>query len=226
MTPFLRHRGIAAPLRRANIDTDMIIRIERLVLVPRRELGAYAFEMLRLLPDGSEDPDCPLNRPAFRGASILVAGRNFGCGSSREAAVWALVGAGVRCLVAPGFGDIFRQNCIKNGILPVMLDEPACEAIQTELSDGSAGVEIEVDLEALRITPPSGATLTFALPASEREQLLSGEDEVIITLRQREVILAHLARWEEREPWNRLDFTLNGGGLLAEDTEKGHEKRT
>jgi 3-isopropylmalate/(R)-2-methylmalate dehydratase small subunit len=218
IAPFVRHRGTAVPLQRANIDTDMVIRIDRLVLVPRRELGAFAFEMLRLRADGSPDPDCILNHPRYQGASILVAGRNFGCGSSREAAVWALAGSGIRCVIAPSFGDIFRQNCVKNGILPVVLGEAECSALQAGLLDAAMAPELEIDLEALRITLPDGGALAFAIQAFERNQLLTGEDEVTTTLRQRDLILAHLARWEEQEPWNRLSFPGPAGD--------GQEERT
>src|SRR5919205_1213678 len=123
MQPFTKVGGPAAPLLRANVDTDLIIRIERLVGTRREELGPFAFEALRRRADGSEDPDFVLNRPEYRGAPILLAGPNFGCGSSREGAVWALMGAGIRCVIAPSFGDIFFSNCFQNGLLPVVLPE-------------------------------------------------------------------------------------------------------
>ncbi len=227
MQPFIRHQGTAVPLQRANVDTDMIIRIERLMLVPRRDLGAYAFEMLRRLPGGEENPDSILNQEPFRAASILVCGRNFGCGSSREAAVWALDGMGIRCVIAPSFGDIFRENCIKNGILPVILDEHLCEDLTAELLSGAHGREISVDLEALRLSAPSGAVFPFVLGAFEREQLLSGTDEITSTLARHAEIAAHFARWEASEPWATLPNRLQASdGASRNDpeftTDEGH----
>lgn len=202
MQPFGRHRGIAAPLDRANVDTDMIIRIERFMTHPRKALGPFAFEMLRRLPDGSEDLDCILNREPFRRASILVAGRNFGCGSSREAAVWAIAAMGVCCLMAPSFGDIFRENCIKNGLLPIVLDEAVCAALRGALAS-SPNPEIEVDLEAETLTFGTDA-ISFAIGRFEREQLLTGEDEVASTLKRGAEIDVHFARWEAANPWAAL----------------------
>jgi 3-isopropylmalate/(R)-2-methylmalate dehydratase small subunit len=221
MQPFSRHRGIAAPLQRANVDTDMIIRIERLMLVPRRDLGAYAFEMLRRRPDGTEDTDCILNQAPYRAASILVAGPNFGCGSSREAAVWALTGMGLRCVIAPSFGDIFRENCIKNGILPIVLDGSLCESLISELLGGEHGFEIEVDLEAMQLSGPSGEVLPFTIGTFERHQLLSGEDEVTTTFRRRDEILAHLARWSAEEPWTRLALDTSNRDLTPLNPDQG-----
>ena len=204
MTPLTRVTSPAVVLPRDNIDTDMIIRIERLVLVPRRELGAYAFEMLRFLPDGSEDPDCPLNRPEFQSAEILVSGRNFGCGSSREAAVWALAGRGFRVIVAAGFGDIFRQNCLKNGILPVELSATDHAALTESLAAAPLG-DVAVDLEAQTLSGPGGLTLSFSIGAFERDRLLAGTDEITATLQHRDAILAHLAEWQASHPWVALD---------------------
>jgi 3-isopropylmalate/(R)-2-methylmalate dehydratase small subunit len=123
MQPFRTVTGIAAPLLRANIDTDMIIPVQRLVGASRDGLGPYGFERFRYLADGSDNPEFPLNRDAFRNAPILLAGENFGCGSSREGAVWTLMGMGLRCVIAPSFGDIFHNNCFQNGLLPVRLPE-------------------------------------------------------------------------------------------------------
>jgi len=206
MQPFTRHHGIAAPLQRANIDTDMIIRIERFMLDPRSALGAYAFEMLRRRPDGSEDPDCTLNQPRFAGASILVGGANFGCGSSREAAVWSLAGFGIRSILAPSFGDIFRENCVKNGLLPIVLAADDCADIAGRLTDPAVSPEIEIDLAAGTLTAPGGRVLPFAIGAFEREVLLAGEDEIATTLRRRVEIEAHFARWEAAEPWTCIDL--------------------
>jgi 3-isopropylmalate/(R)-2-methylmalate dehydratase small subunit len=127
MKPFVTVTGVAAPLLQANIDTDVIIRIER--LTGRADLGHYALEAMRYLPDGSPNPNCVLNEPRFGNAPILLAGRNFGCGSSREGAVTALMAMGVRCVIAPSFGDIFHANCFRNGFLPVELPESAIEKL-------------------------------------------------------------------------------------------------
>ncbi|WP_208511213.1 3-isopropylmalate dehydratase small subunit, partial [Variovorax paradoxus] len=121
MQPFTLLRGAAAPLSIDNVDTDLIVRIERLTSLARGELGPWAFEALRFRADGSEDPDFVLNQPRWREAPILVAGRNFGCGSSREGAVWALLARGIRCVIAESFGDIFHANCFQNGVLPIRL---------------------------------------------------------------------------------------------------------
>jgi len=214
MRPFTQYRGIAAPLQRANVDTDMIIRIERLMLVPRAQLGTYAFEMIRNAADGSPDANCILNRAPWNAASILVTGRNFGCGSSRETAVWAVEGMGIRAIIAPSFGDIFRENCIKNGILPVILDEAICERISEELLDSAHGVEIEIDLEALQVRAPSGSVFPFVIGDFERQQLLTGEDEIASTLHLKDRIVTHLKQWSAEEPWSRINFRQGENGLV------------
>ena len=133
MRAFNAVSGPAVPVDRANVDTDVLIPINRLIGTPPTELGRYLFEPWRFLPDGTPDPDFPLNAPRYAGASILVAGENFGCGSSREHAVWALDSFGIRCVVAPSFGDIFRQNCYQNGVLPIALDAGVVAALIEEL---------------------------------------------------------------------------------------------
>jgi 3-isopropylmalate/(R)-2-methylmalate dehydratase small subunit len=143
MEPFTTVSGPAAPLLLANVDTDVIIRIEPLTQQPREALGRFAFEVLRYRPDGSEDPEFVLNQPAFRGAPILLAGTNFGCGSSREGAVWALPGIGIRCVIAPSFGDIFFSNYFQNGVLPIVLDEHMIEELATSARTGAV---MRVDL--------------------------------------------------------------------------------
>ena len=152
--PFTVVSGAAPYLPRANIDTDVIIRIERLTSLPKEQLGPYAMEALRYRADGSDDPDFILNRLTFRGAPILLAGDNFGCGSSREGAVWALQGIGVRCVVAPSFGDIFYSNCFQNGVLPIRLPAPEVEALAAACADGAP---LTVDLERRMLIAPSGA---------------------------------------------------------------------
>ncbi|MHA6729697.1 3-isopropylmalate dehydratase small subunit [Devosia sp. A369] len=202
MRPFQSVTSRAHVLLRDSVDTDMIIRIERLVLVSRRELGRYVFEMLRSRADGTPDPDHPLNAPDLRGAEILIAGRNFGCGSSREAAVWALAGFGIRVIIAPSFGDIFRSNCIKNGILPVALQEDACRDLAASAQSLKA---ITVDLESGVISLPAGSTQPFSMRADERESLLRGEDEIALTSMHTAAIEAHFRKWQEAAPWASLD---------------------
>src|ERR1700722_2840310 len=163
MQPFTTITGAAVPLMRANIDTDIIIRIER--LTGNADLGHYAFEALRYLPDGSQNPDCVLNQPRFKNAPILFAGRNFGCGSSREGAVTALMGMGVRSVVAPSFGDIFFVNCFRNGLLPVILPEQTIE----KLARLPGNVDFAIDLKRQLISASSGEIISFQVDPLQRE---------------------------------------------------------
>ena len=155
MQSFSRVAGPAAALPGDNIDTDLIIRIERLAHGPREELGRYAFEALRHLPDGGENPAFPFNQPMFRVAPILIAGANFGCGSSREGAVWALMGLGLRCVIAPSFGDIFFENAFKNGLLPVILPEHEVRALLDYLA-ATNDPTLSVDLKRCVVETPQG----------------------------------------------------------------------
>lgn len=198
MEPFISVKGPAAPLMLDNVDTDVIIRIERLTSVAPEGLGAYALEALRLRPDGSEDPSCVLNHPQFRQAPILLVGRNFGCGSSREGAVWALRALGVRCIIAESFGDIFHNNCFPNGMLPLALPRQAVQAIAAH---AMTGAEIQVDLEAGLITLPDGGQQPFAMDPMRREGLLTGVDEVTRTLRRRRAIDEWQMRDRHAQPW-------------------------
>lgn len=195
--------GIAAPLMRAQIDTDIIIRIERLTSLGKDALGAYAFEALRYRPDGSENPDFVLNQQDYQGAPILIAGANFGCGSSREGAVWALMACGIRAVVAESFGDIFYNNCFQNGLLPVVL--PA-EAVERLAEAARMGVPLTVDLQAQEVGPARdrsnwGEPIRFEIDPQRREVLLLGLDDLGQTLRHS----ADIAAWQERDraarPW-------------------------
>ena len=198
MQPFTVVRGPAAPLMLPNVDTDLIVRIERLTSLPREQLGPYAFEALRRRADGSENPDCVLNQPQFRNAPTLLAGANFGCGSSREGAVWALMGLGVRCVIAPSFGDIFFNNCLQNGVLPLVLPAAALEALARQCAQGG---ELTVDLERCALTTPDGATLTFAMDPLRRDALLRGLDAIGLTLAEDDAIRAWQRADRERRPW-------------------------
>lgn len=198
MQPFTVVTGPAAPLLRANIDTDVIIRIEHLTMLSRKELGRYAMEVLRYLPDGSEDPSFILNQPAFRGAPILLAGPNFGCGSSREHAVWALQGAGLRCVIAPSFGDIFYANCFQNGVLPIRLPLDVVQDLAAQCARGEA---LSVDLQACVITAPDGRLASFPVDARRREMMLHGLDEIGLTLTDTARIRAWQASDRLSRPW-------------------------
>jgi 3-isopropylmalate/(R)-2-methylmalate dehydratase small subunit len=197
MQAFTTLTGRAAPLPQANIDTDLIIRIERLTAGDPATLGRYAFEALRYGPDGAENPDFVLNRPPYRGAPILIAGPNFGCGSSREGAVTALMGLGVRCVIADSFGDIFFSNSCQNGLLPVRL--PAAE-IATLIRQASAG-EITVDLIAQTVTAAGGSSFTFDIDPLRREALLGGLDDLGLTLRQMDQVRAWQTADRHTRPW-------------------------
>jgi 3-isopropylmalate/(R)-2-methylmalate dehydratase small subunit len=196
--PFTRITGPAAPLLRANIDTDVIIRIERLTSVPRDQLGRYAFEALRYRMDGSEDPDFALNRTNFRSAPILIAGENFGCGSSREGAVWALMAAGLRCVIAQSFGDIFYNNCFQNGMLPVVLPAVTVSQLAGEAAIGSP---FTVDLVEQMILTPQGLAITFDIDAQRRQALLEGFDDISLTLKRLPEIVAWQSHDRVSRPW-------------------------
>ena len=198
MQPFTGITGPAATLLRANIDTDVIIRIERLTSVVREQLGPYAFEALRYRKDGSEDPDFVLNRPMYRDAPILIAGANFGCGSSREGAVWALMAAGLRCVIASSFGDIFYNNCFQNGLLPVVLPEATVRHLAAQAEQGAS---LTIGLLDCAITLPGGEKVSFEINAARRQALIEGLDDISRTLRQRADIVAWQSRDRAARSW-------------------------
>lgn len=198
MQPFTILRGAAAPLPIDNVDTDLIIRIERLTSLQRHELGPWAFESLRYRGDGSENPDFVLNQAPWCEAPILVAGRNFGCGSSREGAVWALLARGIRCVVAESFGDIFHANCFQNGVLPVRLPADALARARAACTPQAAW---EMDLRAQRILLPDGTALAFEVDPLRRTALLEGLDDIGRTLQLHENIDAWQARDRTARPW-------------------------
>ncbi len=189
----------AAPLRAPNIDTDVIIRIERLTGGEMDKLGQYALEALRYDAEGKENPDFPMNRPKWRHAKILLAGANFGCGSSREPAVTALMAMGLRCVIAESFGDIFYANCFQNGMLPIRLagEEVARLMDEAECEDGI----FTVDLRSCTILTPTGRSVEFDLDAQRRSALLAGLDDIGLSFLQADAI----ASWQERDrtarPW-------------------------
>jgi 3-isopropylmalate/(R)-2-methylmalate dehydratase small subunit len=194
--------AVAAPIMRSNIDTDVIIRIERLVgNSVRGTLGRWAFGSLRYLPDGSENPAFILNREPYRQAEILVTGPNFGCGSSREGAVWSLQELGIRAIIGSGFGDIFFANCFQNGILPIVVDKEIVDELAAEIEATQGAGRVSVDLEAQTIVAPSGKQVTFEIDPRRREGLLQGLDEVALTLRRESEIKAFQAADRAARPW-------------------------
>jgi 3-isopropylmalate/(R)-2-methylmalate dehydratase small subunit len=197
--PFTIVTGRAAPLMETNINTDVIIRIERLTSGDQSKLGAFALEAMRYRPDGSDNPEFPLNQPKYRGAPILIAGRNFGCGSSREGAVTALMGMGLRCVIAESFGDIFYGNCFQNGMLPIRLPDAVVQSLvkESEASDAP----FSINLEQGTVTTPAGNSIAFTVDTLRRQGLLSGLDEIGQTLREDEAIKAWQAQDHADRPW-------------------------
>jgi 3-isopropylmalate/(R)-2-methylmalate dehydratase small subunit len=181
LTPFEQLEAVAVPIARANVDTDQILPARYLQKPRADDFGAYLFRDLRLRKDGSEEPSFVLNQPAWRGARIVVAGRNFACGSSREHAVWALYDYGIRAVVAPSFGDIFHSNALKNGLLPIRLPELAVAAMLADI-EARPGVHMVVDLTAQTVTAPNGGVHAFDIDPFARHCLLEGLDELAYTL--------------------------------------------
>ncbi|MEW5703875.1 MAG: 3-isopropylmalate dehydratase small subunit [Pseudomonadota bacterium] len=200
MEKFQTLEGIAAPLRRINVDTDMIIPKQFLKTIKRTGLGESLFHEMRTAPDGSPKADFVLNRAPWNRAKILVAGANFGCGSSREHAVWAILDFGIRCVIAPSFADIFYGNCFKNGILPIRLPEETVAALMADAESGEKG-KLKVDLPAQTITRADGATIPFAIEPFLKSCLLEGLDDIALTLRKEAKIAAFEASQRETRPW-------------------------
>jgi 3-isopropylmalate/(R)-2-methylmalate dehydratase small subunit len=206
--PFDKLSAVAAPIMRTNIDTDVIIRIERLVGNNiRGTLGKWAFGSLRYLPDGSENPEFILNREPYRNAEILVTGPNFGCGSSREGAVWALQEMGIRAVIGSGFGDIFFANCFQNGILPIVVDRETVNGLAADIALTQGAGRISIDLEQQTITSPTGKQIRFEIDPRRREGLLEGLDEVALTLQRDHQIRAFQAADRDERPW--IHFAKN-----------------
>lgn len=196
MEPFTRHTGIVAPLDRVNVDTDAIIPKQFLKRIERTGFGQYLFFDWRFKDDGSPNPDFLLNQPRYKGASILAARANFGCGSSREHAPWALFDYGFRAVLAPSFADIFFNNCFQNGILPVQLTEGEIDEIFRRTL-ATPGYRLTVDLEACRVSDDAGLSLDFSVDPFRRESLLLGLDDIGRTLRIEQKIAAFEARRAE-----------------------------
>ena len=200
MQKFTKLTGVAAPMDAINVDTDQIIPKLHLRTIKRTGLGKVLFDELRFNPDGTEKPEFVLNRAPYRDAEILVAGDNFGCGSSREHAPWALLDFGIRCVISTSFADIFYNNCFKNGILPITVSADELQALMADASDRENPV-LTVDLEAREITRPNGATVSFEIDEFRRECLLDGLDDIGLTMQKVEMIDAFEKSQRERQPW-------------------------
>jgi 3-isopropylmalate/(R)-2-methylmalate dehydratase small subunit len=200
MEKFTKITGVAAPLPIVNVDTDMIIPKDYLKTIKRTGLGKGLFAEMRYLDDGAENPDFVLNKPAYRKAQILVAGDNFGCGSSREHAPWALLDFGIRCVISTSFADIFYNNCFKNGILPVVVSPEDLEKLLDDASRG-ANATLTVDLEAMEIRGPDGGVVKFDLDEFRRHCLLNGLDDIGLTLQKSATIDSFEKSYAESRPW-------------------------
>ena len=200
MQNFTKLTGVAAPMDAINVDTDQIIPKLHLRTIKRTGLGKVLFDELRFKPDGTEKPEFILNQEPYRKAEILVAGDNFGCGSSREHAPWALLDFGIRCIVSTSFADIFYNNCFKNGILPITVSAEELQALMADASDRENPV-LTVDLHAQEITRPNGAVVRFSIDEFRRECLLDGLDDIGLTMQKVEMIDAFEKTQRERQPW-------------------------
>ena len=200
MDKFTTLRGVAAPLPMINVDTDMIIPKQFLKTIKRTGLGKNLFDEMRYDDSGAEKPDFVLNRAAYRNASILVAGDNFGCGSSREHAPWALLDFGICCVIATSFADIFYNNCFKNGILPIVLPQDQLDLLMDDAERG-ANATVTVDLEAQEITGPDGGTVHFDIDPFRKHCLMNGLDDIGLTLAKADGIAAFEQRRQTEQPW-------------------------
>ena len=200
MERFQSLTGVAAPLPMINVDTDMIIPKQFLKTIKRTGLGKHLFDEMRYTPEGEEIPDFVLNRPAFRKAAIMISRDNFGCGSSREHAPWALLDFGIRCVIAPSFADIFYNNCFKNGILPIVLPKEIVDEMLAEAEAG-ANATFTVDLENQTIDRPNGAKTSFDIAPGLKRRLLEGLDDIGLTLKQAKKIDGYEESRDADRPW-------------------------
>jgi len=209
MKKFIEEDGLVLPLDRANVDTDYIIPKQFLKSIKRTGFGKNLFDEARYLDKGLPDADCSgrplnpdfvMNMPRYQGASILLARENFGCGSSREHAPWALDDYGFRCVIAPSFADIFFNNCVKNGILLIVLEEKIVSVLFEETS-ATEGYRLAVDLQAQTITKPDGGQLSFEIEDSRKNVLLNGLDDISLTLQSKAEIQEFESQWREKSPW-------------------------
>ena len=200
MDKFEQLSGIAAPMPLINIDTDMIIPKVFLKTIKRSGLGVNLFDEMRYDDAGNENPDFVLNKPQYREAEILVAGDNFGCGSSREHAPWAIKDFGIRCIISTSFADIFFNNCFKNGILPVVLPQEQRDLLLEDAEKG-ANARIEVDLEAQTITSSEGTVIEFDVDPFKKHRLINGLDDISLSLEKEDAIEAHEQKLATSQPW-------------------------
>ena len=200
MEKFTTLTGIAAPMPLVNIDTDMIIPKQFLKTIKRTGLGVNLFDEMRYTLEGEEKPDFVLNQPAYREAQVLVAGDNFGCGSSREHAPWALLDFGIRCVISTSFADIFYNNCFKNGILPVVLPQEAVEVLMEDAKKG-ANARMTIDLEAQTVTASDGQSFSFEVDPFKKHCLLNGLDDIGLTLEKAAAIDGFEQKAQTLRPW-------------------------
>ena len=200
MVPFTKLTGIAAPLPMINVDTDMIIPKQFLKTIKRSGLGINLFDEMRYDREGNELPDFILNQPAYRQTQILVAGDNFGCGSSREHAPWALLDFGIRCVISTSFADIFFNNCFKNGILPVVLPQDAVDTLMEDARKG-ANARITVDLENQTVTTSDGVSFAFEIDPFRKHCLLNGLDDIGLTMEKAPRIDSYETQMAQARPW-------------------------
>jgi 3-isopropylmalate/(R)-2-methylmalate dehydratase small subunit len=200
MEKFTVLEGVAAPMRVINVDTDMIIPKQYLKTIKRTGLGKGLFSEQRYKDDGSENPDFVLNKPAYRNAKIIVAGDNFGCGSSREHAPWALADFGIRCVISTSFGDIFYNNCFKNGLLPIRVSPEDLEKLFDD-ADRGANSTLTVDLEKQEIRGPDGGVVKFEIDAFRKHCLLNGLDDIGLTQQKQTKIAGYERKTQAARPW-------------------------
>lgn len=200
MEKYTKHTSVAALMNRANVDTDQIIAKQFLKKVERTGFGQHLFHDWRFLDDGSDNPEFELNNPKFKGARILVAGDNFGCGSSREHAPWAIDDYGFNTIISTSFADIFYNNCFKNGILPIIVDADTLKALMTEISNNE-GVAFEVDLENQTVSTPGGLNISFEIDGFRKNNMLQGLDDIGLTLMHTDKIDQYETKHKEQFPW-------------------------
>jgi 3-isopropylmalate/(R)-2-methylmalate dehydratase small subunit len=200
MEKFDKHRGVAAPLNMINIDTDKLIPKQFLKTIKRTGLGKHLFNEIRFNADGSENEDFVLNKPAYREASILVAGDNFGCGSSREHAPWALLDYGVKCVISTSFADIFFNNCFKNGILPIVVSKEELDQLMDDADNGANSI-LDIDLENQQIGRPNGETINFEIDEFRKQCLINGLDDIGLTMQKQSNIDNFEKKREAEKPW-------------------------
>jgi 3-isopropylmalate/(R)-2-methylmalate dehydratase small subunit len=200
MQKFTQLTGVAAPMPMINVDTDKIIPKQFLKTIKRTGLGTHLFDEMRYDMSGKENPDFVLNKPAYRKAEVLVAGENFGCGSSREHAPWALLDFGIRCVIAPSFADIFFNNCFKNGILPIALPQAECDKLMSDAGKGQ-NARITVDLAKQEITRPNGEVIKFDIDPFRKHCLINGLDDIGLTLEKGKSIDSFEAQRKQSQAW-------------------------